>query len=107
MIETAASFREDFLDQDDFSVLAVLSRSGRFSQEVLGIFNREPVELLQGYEAPVRGFASSFMMSKADADQVEQGDQLHVEGRDYVVEDIDDNGSIGGAVRLILGGVDG
>lgn len=101
-IETAASFKADFLDPDDFGVVAVLKRNGVISQEILGIFSSVSEPMLDGLGSPVMGVASSFVVSVIDAELVEIGDGLFVNNSDYDIAKIETSSDGGGMIRLIL-----
>lgn len=106
-VETAESFKADFLDPDDFGVVAVLKRNGVLSQEILGIFSSVPEPMLDGLDGPIMGNVTNFLVSAADAELVEIDDGLYVNGTHYNISKPDLNPEGGGMVRLILEVADG
>lgn len=105
-VESAAD-QAAFFNTDEFAVVAVLSRMGALPQEIQGLFSSETMPMLGGYDGPIMGLSTSFLVNSNEAELVQNGDELFVNKTHYTVGKIETNTDGGGMVRLILEVADG
>jgi len=91
-----------FLNPKEFAVVAVLCRTGALSQEIQGIFTKDPAVLLESFDGPIMGTATSFLVSAVDAELAQIDDVLFVNDTRYHVVKIEAHNDGGGMIRLML-----
>lgn len=101
------AFAEDhteFFDTDDFAEAAIYTPEGGSNSTVNGIFDAAHV-LLDGEMADISQQMPTFLCAAADVPNASHGDTLQVGGVNYIVTDVQEDGTqIGnnGQTLLIL-----